>query len=198
MDTVETQNIRKTVLLATSANSRTLSAPAIVSLNSVRTEDDIKTFNKSHIPIAILLEGRFSSLYANRISAGAADSLTKIHKQPFLPAGSMDNKMIIVSDGDIAANVVTQNEGPLPMGTNQFTKTQYANKDFIINCIEYLTNPSGILSARSKTFVLRLLDPAKIENEKTKWQIINVGLPVIIILAFALAYQAIRNKKYAA
>jgi gliding-associated putative ABC transporter substrate-binding component GldG len=198
MDTVEAAGVRKTVLLATSDHSRTLNTPAIVSLNSVRTEDDIKTFNRQHIPIAVLLEGRFTSAFANRISSAAADSLSKIYKQPFLSAASMENKMIVISDADIAANVVTQNEGPLPMGMNQFTKTQYANRDFVVNCIEYLTNTSGILSARTKTFVLRLLDPAKIEDEKTKWQLINVGLPVLIILAFAFVYQAIRNKKYAA
>lgn len=198
MDTVEVEGIRKTVLLATSEHSRILNTPAIVSLNSVKTEDDIKTFSKSHIPIAILLEGKFASLYANRISSATADSLKNIHKQPYLPVAFSENKMIVVSDADIAANVVTQNEGPLSMGTNQFTKTQYANKDFILNCIEYLTNPSGILSARSKTFVLRLLDPAKIENEKTIWQVINVGVPVLLVLILAFVYQAIRNKKYAA
>jgi gliding-associated putative ABC transporter substrate-binding component GldG len=198
MDTVEAEGIRKTVLLATSENARTLNTPAIVSLNSVRTEDDLKTFNRSHIPVAILLEGRFTSLFANRISSSTADSLNTVYKQPFLPAASMDNKMIVIADADIASNVVTQNEGPLPMGMNQFTKTQYANRDFITNCIEYLTNPSGVLSTRSKTFVLRLLDPAKLEEEKTKWQIINVGVPVLLILGFAFVYMAIRNKKYAA
>jgi gliding-associated putative ABC transporter substrate-binding component GldG len=198
MDTVEAEGIQKTVLLATSDHSRTLNTPAIVSLNSVRTEDDIKTFTKAHLPIAMLLEGRFNSLFANRISAASADSLKNIHQQPFLATAAMENKMIVMSDADIASNVVTQNEGPLAMGTNQFTKTQYANKDFIINCIEYLTNPSGILVARSKTLELRLLDPGKIETEKMKWQLINVALPVLIILGFAFIYQAIRNKKYAA
>ena len=106
--------------------------------------------------------------------------------------------MIVISDADIAGNVVTENEGPLAMGTNQFTKMQYANKEFIINCIEYLTNPTGILSARSKTFVLRLLDPEKTENEKVKWQVINTVLPVVLILVFAFIYHAIRTKKYAA
>jgi ABC-type uncharacterized transport system involved in gliding motility auxiliary subunit len=106
--------------------------------------------------------------------------------------------MIVMSDADIAGNVVTQNEGPLTMGTNQFTKMQYANKDFIINCIEYLTNASGILSARSKTFVLRLLDPETVDDERTKWQIVNTGVPVALILIFAFIYQAIRNRKYAA
>ena len=198
MDTVEAEGIKKTVILASSASSRTLSTPAIVSLNSVQTEADVQTFNQKNIPIAILLEGKFTSLFANRIPSSVADSLGRIYQQPFLAAAAMPNKMIVISDADIVANVVTQNEGPLQMGTNQFTKVQYANRDFITNCIEYLTNPSGILAARAKTFVLRLLDPAKIEDQRTTWQIINVGLPVVLILGFALVYQAIRNKKYTA
>jgi ABC-2 type transport system permease protein len=198
IDTVETEGIKKTILLASSDNSRTLSTPAIVSLNSVQTEEDIKTFNKKKVPIAVLLEGKFSSLFSNRIASSTADSLNNIYKQPFLHQSATENKMVVISDADIAANVVTQSEGPLTMGTNQFTKTQYANKDFIINCIEYLTNESGILTARGKTLTLRLLDPAKVEEEKTKWQMINVGIPVILILGFALIYQTLRNKKYAA
>lgn len=198
IDTVEAEGISKTILLATSDHSRALSTPAIVSLNSVKTEDDVKTFNRKNIPIAVLLEGKFSSLFANRIASSTADSLNEVYKQPFLREAENDNKMIVVSDADIAANVVTQNEGPLAMGANQFTKMQYANKDFIINCIEYLTNASGILTARSKTFVLRLLDPAKVEDEKTKWQIINVALPVALMLIVAFVFQAIRNRKYAA
>jgi ABC-2 type transport system permease protein len=198
IDTVQAEGIRKTVLLATSANSRTLSTPAIVSLNSVKTEDDLKTFNRSHIPIAMLLEGRFSSLFANRIAASTADSLANIYRQPFMSQAAVENKMIVIADADIAGNVVTQNEGPLAMGTNQFTHVQYANRDFILNCIEYLVNPSGILATRSKTLTLRLLDPAKIETDKTKWQILNVGLPVVLIIGFAFIYQAVRNKKYQA
>ena len=88
-----------------------LSTPAIVSLNSLKTEEDMKTFNRQNIPIAVLLEGKFNSLYANRISAAIADTLAKIYQQPFL-ASSVDNKMIVISDADIVANVVTQNEGP--------------------------------------------------------------------------------------
>ena len=198
MDTVEAEGIKKTVILASSASSRTLSTPAIVSLNSVQTEADVQTFNQKNIPLAILLEGKFTSVFANRIPSSVADSLGRIYQQPFLATAAMPNKMIVISDADIVANVVTQNEGPLQMGTNQFTKVQYANRDFITNCIEYLTNPSGILAARAKTFVLRLLDPAKIEDQRTTWQIINVGLPVVLILVFALVYQAIRNKKYTA
>lgn len=198
LDTVEAAGIRKTVLLSTSDNSRRLSTPAIVSLNSVKTEEDIKTFNQRNIPIAMLLEGKFSSLFTNRIAKPVADSLQNLYNQPFLASAANDNKMIVISDADIAANVVTQTEGPLQMGTNQFTKTQYGNREFILNCIEYLTNPSRILETRSKSFVLRLLDPAKIENEKTIWQTINVGVPVLLMLAFGFIYQAIRNKKYAA
>ena len=106
--------------------------------------------------------------------------------------------MVVVSDADIVINVVTQRRDPkdTPMGWNQFTERQYANKDFFLNCIEYLVNPSGILEARSKDFTLRLLDPKKVEEGKTRWQLINIGIPVILILIFGFSYQAIRRKKY--
>jgi gliding-associated putative ABC transporter substrate-binding component GldG len=198
IDTVEAEGIRKTILLVTSDHSRVLNTPAIVTLNSVQTVDDPKLYDKKNIPIAVLLEGKFTSLFSNRIPASTADSLKNVYNQPFLTTSALENKMIVMSDADIAANVVTQNDGPLAMGTNQFTKMQYANRDFMVNCIEYLTNNSGILSTRSKTLVLRLLDPEKTEDEKTMWQVINVGLPVAIILIFAFIYQAIRNRKYAA
>jgi len=196
LDTVEAEGITKTVLLSGSDNSRLLSTPAIVSLNSVRTEEDIKTFTKKHVPVAMLLEGRFRSFFENRIASATADSLSGLYKQPYLPSAEMSNKMIVISDADIVANVVTQNEGPLAMGTNQFTKIQYANRDFIVNCIEYLVNPSGILNTRSKSYVLRMLDPVKLDSEKTTWQILSVGLPVLLILGFAFVYQLIRNRKY--
>lgn len=196
IDTVKATGVRKTVLLATSSNSRTLSTPAIVSLNSLKTEEDLKTFNKANIPVAMLLEGRFSSLFTNRLSQGTMDTLAGIFKQPFRAASEDDNKMIVISDADIASNVFTQQQGPLPMGFNQFTNYQYANRDFILNCVEYLVNPSGILETRSKDYTLRLLDPEKVENEKSQWQLINIAVPVLLVVLFGFIYQTVRKRKY--
>ena len=195
IDTIKTTGIKKTILLATSQNSRTLSTPAVVSFNSLKTEEDMKTFNRSNIPVAVLLEGTFSSLYANRISTAMADTLAKFYHQPFLGSSS-NNKMIVISDADIVVNIVTQNEGPKAMGYNQYTQRTYANKDFFLNCVEYLVNPSGILETRSKDFTLRLLDPKKLEENRTTWQLLNIGVPVILILFFGFIYQALRRKKY--
>lgn len=195
IDTVKAPGVHKTVLLASSANSRSLSTPAIVSLNSVRTEEDLKTFNKVNLPVAVLLEGRFSSLYTNRLSQATMDTLAGLYKQPFRAAPVQDNKMIVIADGDIASNVMTR-QGPLAMGYNQFTNYQYANKDFILNSIEYLVNPSGILETRAKDYTLRLLDPGKVEAEKTQWQLINIGVPVLLVIVFGFVYQALRKRKY--
>jgi gliding-associated putative ABC transporter substrate-binding component GldG len=194
IDTIK-NNIKKTILLASSDNSRTLSTPAIVSLNSIKTQDDLKTFNKRQIPIAVLLEGKFSSLYANRLSAAQLDTLSNIYKQPFLATAAQDGKMIVMSDADIVANVVT-NEGPQAMGFNKFTSYQFANRDFILNCIQYLVDPSGILDTRSKDYTLRLLDVKKTEEERNKWQLINIGAPILVVILFGLVYQAIRKRKY--
>ncbi len=97
-------------------------------------------------------------------------------------------------------NGVTQDQ-PLPMGVNPFTigsqyEYQFANKQFVENCIEYLVNDAGLSEARSKDYTLRLLDPKKIAEEKTTWQIINMALPVVAIVFFGLIYQWWRRKKY--
>ncbi len=195
IDTVKAPGIKKTALLATSSESRIISSPARVSWQSVQNEEDIKSFTKSDIPVAVLLEGKFSSLFTNMISAAQRDSLAA-RKQPFIAGSTSDNKMIVISDGDIAMNAVTQKEGPLPMGKNMYTGYQYANKEFIFNCIEYLTDNSGILQSRSKDFTLRLLDKKKVDEQKTMWQVINIIVPVSVIVLFGVVYQVIRKRKY--
>jgi gliding-associated putative ABC transporter substrate-binding component GldG len=194
MDTVAAEGVKKTFLLSSSANTRLLTTPAIVSLNSVQTEADLRTFNKSNIPVAVLLEGNFTSLYNNRLPLEVAQQLQRFGKPYRNRSGN--NSMIVISDADIATNVVTQEEGPLPMGYNQFTQVQHANKDFLLNCIEYLVNPDGVLEARSKDVALRLLDPKKVDAEKSTWQLVNVVVPVLIILLAALLYQYLRKRKY--
>ncbi|ULQ51087.1 gliding motility-associated ABC transporter substrate-binding protein GldG [Flavihumibacter fluvii] len=194
IDTVEAKGIRKTVLLATSPESRILATPARVSWQSIQSEADLRTFNKGAVPVAVLLEGNFPSLFNNRLSAE--------QKAEWQNAGqaistlSVPNKMIVIADGDIALNAVTEKEGPLPMGMNAYTKYQYANREFIQNCIEYMVDESGILETRSKDFTLRLLDKKKLEEGKTRWQLINIALPVLIILAFGFIYQWLRKRRY--
>ncbi|GAO41666.1 gliding motility-associated ABC transporter substrate-binding protein GldG [Flavihumibacter petaseus] len=195
MDTVSAPGITKTILLSTSPESRVLASPARVTWQSIQTEDDLKTFNKGTIPVAMLLEGQFSSLYANRLSNEQQDAWQQASGKAFAKS-SVPGKMIVISDGDIALNAVTQNEGPLPMGMNPYTKYQYANHDFIQNCVEYLVDNSGILESRSKDYTLRLLDKKKLEDGKVKWQLMNILIPVLIILIFGVSYQWIRKKKY--
>jgi len=198
IDTVKAPGINKTVLLATSDHSRTLSTPAIVSWNSVKVEEDAKTYTRAQIPVAMLLEGKFNSLYTNRIASATRDSLDKVYHHPFESVNQFENKMIVISDADIVMNVVTQKEGPLYMGMHQFNKYQYANKDFFQNCLEYLTNPSGILEARSKDYTLRLLDTAKVEEKRAYWQFFNIGIPTILVALLGLLFTWLRKRRYAA
>src|SRR4029077_10368187 len=73
IDTVKAAEITKTILLQTSPNARTLSTPALISLEAVKTASDPKMFQQSKIPVGVLLEGKFTSLYANRMSAAQQD-----------------------------------------------------------------------------------------------------------------------------
>ncbi|MBS1946700.1 MAG: gliding motility-associated ABC transporter substrate-binding protein GldG [Bacteroidetes bacterium] len=195
VDTVKANGIKKTVLLQTSANGRIIGTPAIISFESVKVANDPKVFNRPYIPAAVLLEGKFHSLFANRISSGMADTLANIYKEPFLPIAEKESKIIVCGSAEIFMNDVAQ-RGPLPMGYNKDINYTFANQDFAQNCIDYLTSNSGILETRAKDFTLRLLDPKKVDDERTLWQFINVVVPLLLVIIAGFVYQLIRKKKY--
>ncbi len=195
IDTVEAAGITKTILLATSNNSYTMATPARVELNSLQTAEDISKYNRKNIPVAVLLEGKFTSLYANRASQAQLDTL-KHYDIPFVKASAVPGKVIVVSDADIVMNQVSEAIGPLPMGTNKYTKVGYANKDFFLSCTEYLANKNNILEAKGKDYTLRLLDVKTVEEERSLWQIINIVAPIALVCLFALIYQWWRKRKY--
>jgi gliding-associated putative ABC transporter substrate-binding component GldG len=199
IDTVGAEGIKKTFILSSSPNSRTIATPALISGKENVNAPQNEKFNKANIPVAVLLEGKFQSLFSNRLSQAFSDSLEK-YGAIFLPKCMYDNKMILVADGDIPLNAMQKNE-PLPMGMNPFTvnsqyQYQFANKDFLQNCLDYLINTSNLSGAKAKDYTLRLLDKKKVEAGKTTWRIINILVPVVLLLLFALVYQFIRRRKY--
>ena len=199
IDTVSAPGIKKTILLSSSDNSRTIETPALISGNENRNAPVDAAYNKKDIPAGVLLEGKFNSLFKNRTSQATMDSLEK-YGTPFLTESPADNKMIIIADGDMVLNGTVKGQ-PLPMGVNSYTvgsqyEYQFANKQFVENCIEYLINDAGLSEARAKDYTLRLLDPKKTDEQRTIWQIINLALPITLILLFGIFYQWWRKRKY--
>lgn len=195
IDTVEAAGITKTILLTSSANAYTLPTPARIQLNSLQTIEDVSRFNRKNIPVAVLLEGKFKSMFANRTSQAQLDTL-KTYNQNYVSESSGSGKIIVVADADIVLNQVSESVGPLPMGMNKYTKIQYANKDFFLNCTEYLANKNNILDARAKDYTLRLLDVQKTEAQRSLWQLINLAVPILLVCLFGICYQWWRKRKY--
>lgn len=196
IDTVKAPGIKKTILLATDTSSRSIASPAMVSLNSVQSEADLYTFTKSHIPVAVLLEGKFSSLFANSVGATVIDSVKRFTGLPFLKKGIKEAKQIVVSDADIVTNAVTKTTGPLPMGELPFEAFQFANKTFLLNAIDYLVNDNDLFESRNKVVVLRLLDKQKVADQKTFWQLVTTAGPILILLLIGIFVAFWRKKKY--
>ena len=194
LDTVEAGGVTKTFLLTSSNNARLLNAPAKIDFEFPQIAPDQRSFQQKNVPVAVLLEGPFRSLYTGRVPRAVADSLKAMNRP--VKNISNHNKMIVVADGDVAMNQYSQFTGPLPMGMNVFTRYTYANKDFFTNCLEYLVNPSDILQTRSKEYTLRLLDPKRVSAEKTQWQLINIALPIVLVILFGLLYQQLRKRRY--
>ena len=116
---------------------------------------------------------------------------------------SLPAKMIIAGDADIVLNDVSTKDGPLPMGINLFNigsqyEYQFANREFLMNCLEYLTNKPEIIAVRNKDMVLRLLDGEKVKSQRTLWQFLNIGLPVLLVILIGWIYQQLRRRQYTA
>lgn len=189
IDTVKAEGIRKTALLFTSPYARKLGAPVNISINQLR-ELKPQDFATANIPVAYLLEGKFTSLYKNRfVPEGASGKALVLQKVP--------GKIIVVSDGDIARNDINpRTRQPQPLGFDAFTNYTFANRDFLMNAIAYLTEEEGLIQTRNKQVRIRPLDKEKIRDEKLKWQVINLVLPILVLIAYGVVRSMLRRKKY--
>lgn len=189
IDTIK-NNINKTILLHSSKQSRISPTPAKVSLGILENPPPLTSFNKENLPIAVLLEGEFESVFKNRI-------LPKNQKLNFVNQ-SKKTQMIVVSDGDLIRNSVSNNGDIYPLGYDRFIKYTYpGNKKFIMNSIHFLCDETGLTQLKSKEIKLRLLDKEKIKNNKTFIQLINILLPLLILLIFAFIFTKMKKNKYA-
>jgi ABC-2 type transport system permease protein len=187
--------VRKTVLLATSKQSRIVSPPVIISLREAEETPVEADYNKSTLPVCVLLEGVFTSAFKNRMVGNfAQDKNFKVRTE------SLENRMIVIADADIIRNEVKKsgmNESPLPLGQDKYTLQVYGNKDFLVNCLNWLVDKNNIMQLRSRELKLRLLDSKVIKDQRIRWQIINVAGPLIIVVLAGLIYSYFRKRKYA-
>ncbi len=197
VDTIKNPGVNKTILLHTTDNAKAQLTPTRVHFGILQSKPNPEYYNSPKLPIAVLLEGEFESVYKNRLSpeflamGDTVETLKFSEKSP-------KSKMIVIADGDIIRNEVRSDSSAYPLGYYMYTKQQFANNDFILNCIEYLVDESGILETRNKEVKLRLLNTVKAEDEKLKWQLINIAMPILLVVLFGVGFGAYRRRKYAA
>jgi len=186
--------IKKKILLTTSGFSRTLSPPAVISLKEAEQVPNEKDFNKSKLPVAVLLEGNFTSVFKNRMVGSLTDDKNfKIKNESVL------TKMIVIADADIIRNDVRRvgmKETPYPLGQDKYSGEIFGNKDFLVNCLNYLVDDHGIMELRSRELKLRLLNTAIIKAGKFKWQLFNVVVPILIVILSGLLHVFLRRRHY--
>jgi gliding-associated putative ABC transporter substrate-binding component GldG len=181
-------DIKKTVLLQSSKYSRLIGTPSEVNLSMVEERPEPTHFvNQGNFPVAVLLEGQFHSVFENRVLP-FEDSTFK--------NSSKNAKMIVVSDGDIIKNQLDKNGQPLELGYDKWTNNLYANKEFLMNCVNYLLDDNGLINIRSKEVDLPILDKEKVYENYTLSQVITVAVPIGILLLFGLIFTFLRKRKY--
>lgn len=187
IDTLK-NGIKKTVLLKSSQYSKKIGTPVEVNLDIVAEETSPNHYIKTgNIPLGILLEGQFHSVFENRVLP---------FDQPTFKKEGKASKMIVISDGDLIKNQLDKNFQPVELGFDQRSGNLYDNKDFMLNCVNYLLDDTGLINIRSKDLDLPLLDKEKVYEKYTQTQIITIGLPILILALFGLLFTFMRKRKY--
>ncbi|MFV8367819.1 gliding motility-associated ABC transporter substrate-binding protein GldG [Flavobacterium sp. XS1P27] len=187
IDTLK-NGIKKTILLQSSQYSKKIGTPTEINLNIVAEETSPNDYlKKGKIPLSVLLEGSFRSMFENRV--------LPFEQKTFQAAGK-ENKMIVISDGDLIKNQLDKNFQPVELGYDQRSGNLYDNKDFLINCVNYLLDDTGLINIRSKDLDLPLLDKEKVYENYTRTQILTIGLPILILVLFGVAFTFLRKRKY--
>ena len=188
IDTLK-NGIKKTVLLQSSQYSKKIGSPVEINLNIVEEETSPNHYlNTGNIPLSVLLEGSFHSMFENRVLPFDQKSFQSLGKA---------NKMIVISDGDLIRNQLDKNFQPVELGYDQRSGNLYDNKDFLMNCVNYLLDDNGLINIRSKEFDLPLLDKEKVYESYTTTQILTIGLPIFILGVFGVIFTFLRKKKNA-
>ncbi len=194
--TVDPLNIKKDILLSSSQYSRFQITPVRLNFEILKYPPDPDQFDKGPQAVAVLLSGNFESFYKNRLPVDTKSTLEEIGT-PF-KALSEQTSQIVISDGDLFKNKYNAETNQLsPIGYNSWEKKTFdGNRQFTLNCIEYLTDDGGLMDSRAKEIKLRPLDKVKVDAEMRYWQMLNLGLPIFLLAIFGFLYKYIRDRKY--
>jgi|SRR5574343_21881 gliding-associated putative ABC transporter substrate-binding component GldG len=180
-------DLKKTVLLSSSEYSKPIGTPTPISLDMVTEETTPEEYEgKGLLPVAVLLEGKFKSAYQNRVLPFSDNTFQAVGK---------DNKMIVISDGDVIKNQLDKGT-PLELGFDKWTNQLYGNKEFLMNCVNYLLDDNGLINIRSKDVDLPLLNKEEVYKNYTLAQMVTVGLPIVILAIFGFLFTFLRKRKY--
>jgi ABC-2 type transport system permease protein len=110
-------------------------------------QPDRRDFNLSNQPVAVMIEGEFSSAFANRMISGIIGR----DDSSFRELGET-TRMLVVADGDIIRNDVSVSGGvpePLPLGYDRYSRQTYGNQEFVMNALNYLLDETGLMELRT-------------------------------------------------
>ncbi|MGV8829380.1 MAG: gliding motility-associated ABC transporter substrate-binding protein GldG [Breznakibacter sp.] len=196
LDTVgENLNINRTVLLRSSRFTKVNKTPVFATLATIHQQPERELFNRSFLPVALLQEGVFESVFINRSVP------TGVRYNEKIKTNSEPTRMIVVADGDVIRNDVrfrnSTNPKIIPLGFDEVTNQNFGNKQFIINAVHYLTDDEGWMTLRNRSFALRLLDKEKLGSGTSLYKVVAVGLPLVLLLLAGVVFVWWRRRRYA-
>jgi ABC-2 type transport system permease protein len=193
LDTIGLDSAHSTVLLTSSPYTRVLRNPVRISLSVVDMDLRLDKSTTPDVPVAVLTEGIFHSAFTDRLIMADSAKRSMGHRDISRPTAQL-----VISDGDVIANMVDRQKGIYYMlGFDRMARAKvYGNREFFINAMNYLLNDKSLISLRSRSITLRQLDPEKTARNRSFWQVLNVGAPILLSVLGGLLFFYFRRRRY--
>lgn len=194
IELLDNPNVKHTVLLGTSPYTTLQPSLSLIELGEVggvQTEE----YQMGRMPLAVLAEGNFQSMFASRFER---------EEIPNFKSSTVNGKLIVVSDGDVAKNHVMLGK-PMRLGEDKYSlrpdnrnqrPVVYDNQNFLLNCVDYLLGETDFLNLKNRKLEIPILNETKVKLDKSKWQMINLTVPVLGIWIIGLGMIWWRKKRF--
>ena len=206
VDSTGLGDVKKTVILESSSSYKQFRQTTVnyKNLFNYNPENFDVPADKNNVPLALLLEGEFSSHFKGRDSDKnfkkfISDSAVKFKEK------SIPTSMVVIGDGDIIKNDFINLKGnltpvmlafePANYGTADFVP-KYGNSVFILNVIDKLLGNDVLIPLRSRMKFPRLLAKQAITTDRKYWQMLNLFLPILSVAFLGLIIILFRKRKF--
>lgn len=161
--------------------------------------------------LAAVSEGKFTSAFKTRLAPEFKSQKDLRHRD----YSSKNGKIFVVGNSRMITNTYDSllnatgtdmmyrpKQGPNELQYDREMVSMgvphlFGNQDFFMNLVDFMMGDNSVLALRSRQIEIHAIDKAKVAENAGFYKTINIGLPILLVVALAVVMFLIRRSTYA-